>query len=301
MRYVRQAALALTWLAVAGCATAEGGDFGLTKEDVSSGDADLLSWCTRLGASPFCDICTEMGWYEDGECDSTLMATGACYEADPDCDSSFCFFNHINEAIAINQTRRPLYAGLTDGESLAVSNALIYKEQLARPIAVMFDMSARPWQEHGIDIVCDELVSTDLTPEFQSQVEVPSVPLSAFQKTDGDELSWRLSSALSRDGFEGLSAVASDELAALADTPSYHCMIRHVLESILRFANLAPGHDVEAERLGLGSPRPVSRDLILAQISTLPGASDIDEMAAPLHARGIPIICQDVPPIAPGP
>lgn len=301
MSYVRQTALALTWVAVAGCATAEGGYFGPTKEEVIAGDADLLTWCTRLGASPFCDICTEMGWYEDGECDSTLMAAGACYAADPDCGSPFCFFNHINEAIAINQWRRPLYAGLTDGESLAVSNALIYKEQLARPIAVMFDMSARPWQDHGIDLVCDELVSSDLTPEFESQAEVPSVPLSAFQKTDGDELSWRLRSALSRDGFEGLSTVVSEELVALAENPGYHCMVRHVLESILRCANLAPGHEVEAERLGLGSPLPVSRDMILAQISTLPGCSDIDEIAAPLHARGIPIVCQDVPPIPPGP
>lgn len=289
------------WLAAAGCTVVDEPDRVPTKEEARAGKADLFSWCSWLGAEPGCDICAEMGWYQDGDCDATLVAIGTCHEPDPDCNSPFCFYNHIDDAIAINEERKPLYAALTDGESLAVSSALIRNERLARPVAVTFDMRARRWQQEGIDIICDELVPMSLTPEFVSRVEVPSEPLSAFEKTNGYGLAWRSSTTFLEDGYEGLSRLLEEELAVLAETPSYHCMVRHILESILRSANLAPVHQLEAARIGMDSPKAISRDLIAAQIATLPAAAGIDEDAAPIQARGIPIICQDVPPIPPGP
>jgi hypothetical protein len=296
MKRTQLTALALGWLAVCGCAVAdEPGDVP-TKDDLATGKADIFSWCSWLGAGPDCDLCAEMGWYGDDDCDATLVAIGACREPDPDCDSPYCFLTHMEEAIAINEERKPLYAALTDDESLKVSNALIRNERLARPVAVVFDMRARSFQAAGIDIICDEFVSMELTPAFEAQSDVPSA---AFEKTSGYGLAWRLSTTFMRNGYAGLTSAVEEELAALAPTPEYHCMVRHILESILRAANLAPLHVREAELLGMDSPAAISRDFIAAQIATIPAAAGIDEDAAPIQARGIPIVCQDVPPIPP--
>ncbi|HEV2147105.1 MAG TPA: hypothetical protein VGR37_06865, partial [Longimicrobiaceae bacterium] len=106
--------------------------------------------------------------------------------------------------------------------------------------------------------------------------------------------------ALARDGFGGAAAALGAELAALEATPCCHCMLRHMLESMLRVATLAPVHAARAEEAGMRSTAGLSRLLLRLHLLALSDAAKLDVLAAPIQARGIPILCQDVPPIPPG-
>ncbi|HLL48487.1 MAG TPA: hypothetical protein VK399_17425, partial [Longimicrobiaceae bacterium] len=89
------------------------------------------------------------------------------------------------------------------------------------------------------------------------------------------------------------------ELAALEAVPCYHCMLRHLLESMLRVTSLAPTHAARAEAAGMKSTAGLSRLVLRLHLFALVDAAKLDVVAAPIQARGIPILCQDVPPISP--
>lgn len=209
-----------------------------------------------------------------------------------------CFETHVTEAIEINQQRKPLYAELTDEESVSISRGLILFEQTIVLPARLIDLRAARWQEAGLAIGCDEFVPISLTPEFRSHDDPPA---GAHDPRSGLALAAELKLAFALGGYDRLRGELEEELAELAAQPAYDCLLRHFLESLLRGANLAPIHVARAEELGLDSPNAISRDLILLQIAGLPVATKLDADAAPIQAAGIPILCQDVPPISPLP
>jgi hypothetical protein len=284
-------------LAVTACAQDAQTDVP-TKDELAQGKADSSFGCWLLGAPSDCDVCEEMGWYQDDKCDQILVDLGVCGAPDPDCAPA-CFLTHLDEAIALNRERRSRYEALTDGASLAISNRLITTERISRVAAIVMDDRARRWQRRGVDVLCDEFVSMDETPAFRDHSE--PVPFESFVAQGGAGLALRLGDAWLDGGYTGLAAAAEYELELLADAPSFHCMVRHLLESIVRAANLAPIHVADAAALGLDSPAAISRDFIALQITSLALATGIDEDAAPIQAQGVPIICQDVPPIPPLP
>lgn len=273
----------------------------LDKDDLVGGKADTGDACLEIGAEPGCDVCAELGWYGDGECDGDLIDQGVCRGPDQDCDEPGCFEAHLDEAIALNEARSPRYEALTGGASVRVSGHLITSERLTKWIARGFDRRAMRWQQHGVGILCDEFVSMELAPEFRERAERAPAPLASYDKRSAFLLAAKLTAQLTFGGFEALSLALEDELAELEDTPEYHCMLRHTLESLLRASNLARVHARDAERLGLESPEALSRDLILTHIAALGLSTWLDNIAAPIQATGVPIICQDVPPIAPWP
>ncbi len=206
------------------------------------------------------------------------------------------FENHLRDAIRLNQARLPLYSELTEGESEAISKSLIRNERLGVPVAIVVDRVARYWQKRGVPVVAEDFVDLSFTPEFVSSIPDPQ-PLSEFQKQDGREIASRLRKALEDGGFSGVHESARAELARLESAPTYHAMLRHVLESTLRAAHLAPKHEALARSLGLKSPAKLSRRLIKLNLLGLDFAAGLDARAAPIQAQGIPIIHRDVPPI----
>ena len=103
--------------------------------------------------------------------------------------------------------------------------------------------------------------------------------------------------AYNQHGFAGLSAELEHKLEELGETPNFHCMLRHLLESILRISNLAPIHEQKAEAIGMLSTRALSLLLVRLHLLTLEFGVQLDRFAAPVQADGVPIICRDVPPI----
>jgi hypothetical protein len=92
--------------------------------------------------------------------------------------------------------------------------------------------------------------------------------------------------------------VASRELVALGSDHTFHPMLRHLLESVVRISNLAPLHEKRRLELSIkGSTLGLSKWMFFSHFSAFQFATWIDAKAAPLHAEGLPIVYQDVPPI----
>lgn len=209
-----------------------------------------------------------------------------------------CMEGHLREAIELNRERMPRYDSLTAGRSRAVSRRLIWSERLALPVAWVIDRRARTWLAEGVRIVCDDFVPMEGTPEFLGRTDDPP-PLSSFVPSDPRRIRRAVVRALRAGGFPGASEALEGELARLEDAPAYHCMTRHLLESMLRVSNLAPQHARAAAERELPSPERLSRTLLDLHLTTLGEAARLDRMAAPLQAAGVPIVCRDVPPIPP--
>lgn len=211
-----------------------------------------------------------------------------------------CMERHLREAAALNKQRMPRYDSLTDGRSRGISRRLIWTERLGIVAAWYVDWRARPFQRAGIRIVCDDFVPMAHTPAFQPRAAGARPPLAGFVRADAPGIRREVERALDQGGFRAASAVLGREIEALAATPAYHCMLRHLLESALRISSQAPRYAAEARARGLAhSPENLSRALLDLHMLALGDAAKLDARAAPMQAEGIPILCQDVPPIPP--
>jgi hypothetical protein len=207
---------------------------------------------------------------------------------------------HLREAAAINKERMPLYDSLTGGRSRGISRRLIWTERLGILAAWYVDWRARPFQRAGIRIVCDDFVPMAHTPAFQPRAPGPPPSLADFVRADASGIRREVERAQRLGGWAAASATLEREIEALAATPAFHCMLRHLLESALRISNQAPLYADEAEARGLAeSPEDLSLALLDLHLLSLGDAAKLDARAAPLQAEGIPILCQDVPPIPP--
>jgi hypothetical protein len=211
-----------------------------------------------------------------------------------------CFQVHLEEAIALNEKRKPLYSWLTQGRSEAISDKLIESEKLSLIFARSVDDAARPYQRAGVAVACDEFVSMADVPVFREQYAFDPEPLTAFEPVDGVALRDGLEATFAEEGFAGLATATDATLHALEEPRTYHCMVRHMLESLRRIANLAPVHEEDAHERGLASPRPISEDLVELHLLSIDPAAKLDEQASVLQSEGIPILCQDVPSIPAG-
>ncbi len=212
-----------------------------------------------------------------------------------------CMKNHMLEAAALNESRKPGYSSRTQGKSEPISDKLIAGEKLAVPLAQDVDARALPYQERGIAIVCDDFIPMANTPPYRDTFPFVPQPLSAFHKTDAAAMVSALSAAYDKEGFAGVKEAAIHARESIESVPTYHCLVRHMLESTIRVATLAPLHDAKARDRGLSSTIPLSLHMLQLHLASMPDSADLDAEAAPLHAVGVPIICQDVPPIPPGP
>lgn len=233
---------------------------------------------------------------EDGERDA--QDAGSPEDAKP---LGPCFQEHLEEAIALNESRRPKYSMLTEGRSEAISDTLIDSEKMSLLFAPPIDEAAEPFHEAGVRIVCDEFVSMSEAPAFSDRFAFDPEPIASFEPVDGNQLTDDLKLAFTDGGFVALSEYADASLSALETPQGYHCMLRHMLESLRRIANLAPVHDARAREAGLDGALAISEEMVRLHFLTIGPAAKLDEQAAQLHAEGVPILCQDVPSIPAGP
>lgn len=231
------------------------------------------------------------GWTQAADSSATRTDSAAA-----DAPSSLCMEIHLHEAAHLNRQRMPLYSALTGGRSRGISRRLIRTERLAIPVAWYVDWRARHFLRAGIRVTCDDFVPMAHTPAFRERIADPP-PLSAFAPSDPRRLRRTIDGAYRTGGFPAAGFAIEREIAQLQATPAFHCMTRHLLESALRISNQASVYEAQARERGLRSPAGVSRLMLNLHLSTLGEAAKLDRRAAPLQAEGIPILCQDVPPI----
>jgi hypothetical protein len=192
----------------------------------------------------------------------------------------------------------PRYLSLTNGDSRWVSWLLLGSESLAQGFASALEALNEPLASAGVNILCEDFVSMANTPLFRDRISGTPLPMSEFRPHRGwDDLAefWQI---WQRTSYQGLGRSVNVVIAELELVPTYHCMYRHILESIRRAALRADDQLTRADAQGLKSnAERLIGILVGSHIAILPIAFFIDELAAPVNARGIPLVCQDVPPI----
>lgn len=209
-----------------------------------------------------------------------------------------CTQEHLLRAMKLNRERQPLYARITANQSLPVSKALLQFEDELLTEAPLADIASLIYQLAGVPLLCREYVSMDLVPAFRSHSPLPVPNLKDFRAVDIQRLSQELKTATTQENFPQIVLITRNWLAALSTQPQFHCLTRHFIESIGRAAALAPEQNALAKhRLHIPS-LAISKAFIKGHLSKLKRTESIDELAAPIQSQGVPIICQDIPPIA---
>lgn len=205
------------------------------------------------------------------------------------------FEHHIREAIALNRARAPLYAALSNGESRSVSRLLIAAEWLLLPVARWFDRKAAPYHRAGVPLLDVLLVSMGDVPPFGSVTVATEDTLRRVSPAPAG-IRRNVERAYRDGSFPEAAAAIARELNRLTPAGGNYLLV-HLLESAHRLAALAPGAISRSRECGLASPEPLLARLLRLHLLGLAPASLLDVRAAPLHARGIPILAQDLPPI----
>lgn len=208
------------------------------------------------------------------------------------------FEAHLREAIALNRERSPRYAELSSGRSRAISRALIGAELLLLPIARWFDRKGEPYARAGIPLIDSLFVPMAGAPAFLPFRQA-DVDAARYQPPRPGQIRKRVATAHRAGGFPDAARALARELDALGDTPQVDCLVRHLLESALRIATVAPGHVATSRARGLRSPASLLAALLHMHLWGLPAAAVMDRRARPLQLRGIAILAQDLPAIPP--
>lgn len=222
------------------------------------------------------------------------------------------FRGHLKEAISLNEARHSQYAELAmddrpehdlSKESEAVSDLLIKIEKKGVFASYMptwfwkginFDGAARKYQRAGIPIISEDLVSMEKVPGIQLYQRPFPVLDNRYQGRseydfDDEELA----------DFESVANVLEQEIERLSIEPRFNCMLRHVLESALRIARHSPIYIDLARMKAISSPEKLLWRMLRSHFWVMDDVMEIDRRSAPLQARGIPIVCSDVPRLPP--
>ncbi len=205
-------------------------------------------------------------------------------------NGSFCFQNHILESISINKDRQEVYSKLTDEKSNSIYRELIAYERLSLTVATFFDLKALRYRKAGMNIFCKE---------FKTLIKAPSLlspkPLEPFVVVDRKPIEQKISAALKTKNTEEVKKISLEILEELKTQPSYYCLSRHFIESIYRFAHFAPLWNKQAKDKGLKNPSKMIFNVMKLHALGLKGTFAIDRKSQPLQAKGIPMLCAEIP------
>jgi hypothetical protein len=210
--------------------------------------------------------------------------------------SKDCATIHLHDAIKLNKKRKPLYAELTDGKSKKISNKLINLEWISIALMTPLDKLSRKYQKKGIPILCEDFIDMELTPEFSSEPKVPGYTYSSVPKVNVKSIKKKLKASL-KVGLNEFIHDLETELHKLESYPHYNCLTRHLFESLIRSAHLVRPYREAAKREGLKDPKRLLYKNLKLQMFSLGFFYTLDRKAAGVQEEGVPILCQDVPPI----
>ncbi len=211
--------------------------------------------------------------------------------------SVHCLEEHLQEAIALNSLRKDLYGNLTEGASLEISEQLIASEKSLLVLLQSMRPMLKYWWKRNILVTCLEFSPMAETPEFSPQFKVSPPAVSTVAWLDPLKVTIALQKKLMSDGLAGVENIARSELQALEYPDHFQCMSKHLLESIAKTAQVGEQLGQASKDKKILSSIPISYSLIQGQILNLGAAREIDEATFAIHQKGIPIICNDVPPI----
>ena len=207
-----------------------------------------------------------------------------------------CASDHINDAIEINREHRSLYKKGNENEAVKVINRLIFIEKIMHPFSISLDRSAEKLIDNGLAMWCEDFVSMDSLPEFQLKGPIPTKAFIPFDKVKLKQIRKKIRSfemSQASKLYLEIVALIENEL----NDKNYNCVTRHFLESAARSLSLAMVRNefisVENKSDFLKATKKMMKQMSLA----LWIAPSLDQKAAKLQSRGVPVLCQEMPHI----
>lgn len=210
-------------------------------------------------------------------------------------DARNCVATHVRDAMKLNTERKPLYQLHSENRSTEVTDQLLKMERKLLLGAPFADAWARLYQRKGIPIMCEDFIDMSETPAFVANHPEGMISILHYRKPDALAVTKNFQSLYKVRAYVEMAHYADNLIIQLEAQPRYNCLYRHMLESIRRMAILTPQYMEMANEQSLPSTELLSRTVLKSNISLLEDSASIDQLAAPLQARGLPIICQDVP------
>jgi len=205
-----------------------------------------------------------------------------------------CFYDHVKDAIELNRERREAYSRETDGASEKISKYLIIWEKLILLKANKYDRNSSQFQNLGIPLMCEDFIDMSETPRLMTRTaQIPKGYLNKY-KPRTKKIKKDLKTAL-KLGYQPFKMVITNKIEQLKFNKSYDCLLRHLLESLLRTADLAPRYIAVAPKHKKQDLDKLIKKYLRLQIFGISQAVFIDKKARSLQAEGVPILCNDVP------
>ena len=204
------------------------------------------------------------------------------------------FERHVREAIALNRQRRAGYVRAGGLRAALVSRALVGSERALLPVARTLDAEAR---RAGCETWAAAFAPMHAAPEPTRPVTGSRAGArgAAVAFARGARPLARAGRALARGETDEAAAHLDAALARVreaAESRGLHlAMTVHLLESARLALSLAGGERARGRCAG-----PLARFARL-HLAGLGLALQLDAHAAPLHARGVGLIANDLPPI----
>jgi len=203
---------------------------------------------------------------------------------------------HLKEAMELNRERRELYRIDGNSDAAKVMNKLILLEKIMLPFTYSLDRSVKKLQAAGMGMWCDDLVSMQTVPVYQASSDVPANSYIAPNAKTLKALKRKMKKfelSQSQDLYTEISQLI---LVDLSDH-HYNCLTRHFLESAAK-SLAATKERVEIVPPELEADLDRATKKLIKQLGmSLSYAQKIDQSAAPIQARGVPVLCQEMPPI----
>lgn len=207
-----------------------------------------------------------------------------------------CTVAHVKEAMELNRQRRELYRDDMNFDAAKVLNRLILVEKLMLPFSYSLDNSVKELQAANIPMWCYDLIPMNTVPEYQTQVPPPHERYLGFPNKTIHFIKKQMKDFRFKDRnqlYQSISMVISNDLS----NHSYNCVTRHFLESAARTLKLSD------ERISI-TPDHLQNKLskatekLIKQLGlALSFSKNLDKKAAPIQMRGVPVLCQEMPPI----
>ncbi len=204
---------------------------------------------------------------------------------------------HLKDAIEINQTRMPLYAEASNGQTLKFSKKLIKAEKWALWGTHIFDNQGDKLQSRGIPYIKSEFVDMKHTPSFSLHYP-PSIDFTRpHAEITIDSLKKDLKKKIQTKNHDGIVVLCDDHLQRLDSQLHVYCMLRHLLESMRRIAYMIPFHHESCKNQNIVFPEQYSYYLLKIHLLLLKPSKSLDENVVPIQQKGIPFLFQDFPHI----
>lgn len=205
---------------------------------------------------------------------------------------------HLQDATKINLQRSPLYARLTNNRSLALSYELILMEKLALLATIDLDLKARQYLNNNIDLFHEDLVDMKYTPAFSDSFPAGEAPRERIELDIESYVSLWLKDLKNQRTDDIIQSTRDLLDQGELRVNNQNCLTRHFIESITRTLWLMDKHSTDSQKLGLKDSKELSLKFAKIQIMSLKWAYSLDKRAYAIQKAGVPLFCQDVPPIA---